>query len=109
MPEERETGPAIALALHQLQAMDLAFGDAVAPLEREPGFDGGQVIPQPSREARQLLSIPLWVASAIQPSERRPRRILDHRQKGLVSACPPALWRHQLAELIEVRLGHRNA
>ena len=32
LPEERESSPPIALALHQFQAMDVAFGDAVAPL-----------------------------------------------------------------------------
>jgi hypothetical protein len=32
LPEERETSPPIALALHQFQAMDVAFGDTVAPL-----------------------------------------------------------------------------
>ena len=36
LPEEGEAGSPIALAFHELQAMDLAFGDAVAPLEREP-------------------------------------------------------------------------
>jgi hypothetical protein len=37
LAEEREAGPAIALTLDELQAMDLAFGDAVAPREGEPG------------------------------------------------------------------------
>jgi hypothetical protein len=31
LPEEGETGPPIALTFHELQAVDLAFGDAVAP------------------------------------------------------------------------------
>jgi hypothetical protein len=29
LAEEREAGPSIALALHELEAVDLAFGDAV--------------------------------------------------------------------------------
>ena len=29
LPEDRESSPPIALALHQFQAMDVAFGDAI--------------------------------------------------------------------------------
>jgi hypothetical protein len=36
LPEEGEAGPPIALVFDELEAMDLDFGDAVAPLEREP-------------------------------------------------------------------------
>jgi hypothetical protein len=53
-----------ALALHQFQAVDLAFGDAVAPLQAKPGFDRAQIVLQPTCEAGQCPTS-LWVASAI--------------------------------------------
>ena len=56
LAEEGKTGPPIALALHELQAVDLAFGDAVVPLEGEPRGDGAQVILQAPREASQCLN-----------------------------------------------------
>ena len=37
LPLEREAGPPIALTLHELQAMDLAFGHAVAGLQLRNG------------------------------------------------------------------------
>jgi hypothetical protein len=44
LPEQGEAGPPLALALHQLQAMNLAFSHAVALLQGESGSDGDQVI-----------------------------------------------------------------
>jgi hypothetical protein len=45
LPEERETGPAVALALEQLQTGDLPLHGAVAPSQGEPRGDRGQVLP----------------------------------------------------------------
>jgi hypothetical protein len=52
LPEERKTGPAIGLALHQFQAMDLAFSDAVTPFQGEPGGDGRQILSVPKTRSR---------------------------------------------------------
>jgi hypothetical protein len=52
LAEEREAVPSIALALHEFQAVDLAFGDAVVPLdEGEPRSDDAQVVLQPLQTA----------------------------------------------------------
>src|SRR5919108_3410244 len=51
LPQQREARPPIALALHELEAMELALGDAVTPLQGQPRGDGDQVILEPAREA----------------------------------------------------------
>src|SRR5262245_63450502 len=53
LPEACHAGPPSALALQEFQPMDLAFGDAVAPLEGEPRDDGPQVVLEPTGEASQ--------------------------------------------------------
>jgi hypothetical protein len=70
LPEECPAGPSIALALQEFQPLDLAFGDAVAPLEGEPRDDGPQVVLQAPRERRHR-----W-----RPSGRA----------GAALRCPPA-------------------
>jgi hypothetical protein len=52
LSEQRDAGPAIALALEELQTGDLPFDGPVAPLQGEPGFHRDQVILQPPREPR---------------------------------------------------------
>jgi hypothetical protein len=82
LPEEGNAGPPIALTLEALQPMDLAFGDAVVPRQREPSLHGGQVVLQPTREPSHLLD----------PAGGRLRHpcvqvmapaLPDHGQKGL--------------------------
>ena len=51
LPEKGEAGPPIALALHELEAMELAFGAAVVPLQGEPGFNGLQISLEPTGKA----------------------------------------------------------
>jgi hypothetical protein len=41
LPQERHAGPSIAVALEELQAVDVAFRDAVAPGQGEPRGDRG--------------------------------------------------------------------
>ena len=55
--EEREASSPIALTLHQFQAMNVAFGDAVAPRQAEPSLDGGQIILQPPGETGQFWDV----------------------------------------------------
>jgi hypothetical protein len=55
LPYEGEPGSPIALALHELQAMDLAFGHAVAPLAGEPGGDRSQVLLQSTGKPGELI------------------------------------------------------
>jgi hypothetical protein len=74
LPQERKAGPPIALALHELQAMDLALGNAIAPLEGEPGGDRRQVLLQPRREPGELLDP--TVHGLGQPGRYRRRRAL---------------------------------
>jgi hypothetical protein len=42
LAQAREAGPPIALALEQLQVMDLSFGHTVAPFERGPALMAGR-------------------------------------------------------------------
>jgi hypothetical protein len=53
LPEQGGAGPAIALALEQLEPDDLPFHGAVAPGQGEPRGDRGQVLLQPASEAGQ--------------------------------------------------------
>jgi hypothetical protein len=59
LPEEGEAGPPITLALHELEAMDMACRDPVAPLQGVPGLDGGQIVLQPTGETAQLRDAPV--------------------------------------------------
>jgi hypothetical protein len=54
LPEEGRAGPAIALALEQLQTGDLPLYGAVTPTQREARGDRGQVLLQPAGEAGQI-------------------------------------------------------
>src|SRR5687767_14504764 len=55
LPEEGRAGPAIALALEQLQTGDLPLYGAVTPTQHEACGDRGQVLLQPAGEAGQRL------------------------------------------------------
>lgn len=48
--------PSIALALHEFQAVDLAFGNAVVPLKGEPRGNGAQVVLQPLGKANMAMT-----------------------------------------------------
>jgi hypothetical protein len=73
LPEEGEAGPPITLALHELEAMDMACRDPVAPLQGVPGLEAVRSSCSP-RAKRPNFGMPLWVASAIHASRSSPRR-----------------------------------
>jgi hypothetical protein len=101
LSEKGKAGPPIALALHELQAVDLAFGDPVAPLEGESGLNGMKIILEPTGEAGHFRDAtvgrlrhprPQGVASALP----------DDGQKGLNQLVGPCEARSQLAELVDI-------
>jgi hypothetical protein len=85
LPEEGKAGAAIALALHEREAMDLAFGDAVAPLEGEPGLNGLQISLEPTGESDHCRDVTV-VASVIHASRASPRRSRTRARKAWLSA-----------------------
>jgi hypothetical protein len=90
LPYQGKAGPAIALALQHLAAVDVAFDRAVVPLEREPRGDRAQVILQAPREASELI-IPLCIASALHASRSSPRRSRTRAKKACLSANARAM------------------
>jgi hypothetical protein len=103
LPYEREARPAIALALHQLQAMDVTFRDDIAPFQREPCGDGAQVVLQPLREAGECLDP---TANGLgHPCLQVMTATLPHNgQKGLDQRMRLRDVRFPLAELIDIDL-----
>ena len=103
LPEECHAGPSIALALQEFQPMDLAFGDAVAPLEGEPRDDGPQVVLQAPREASERID-------ATVDGLRHPclqglaLTFPDERQKGLAQRIRSRDVGIHVAELVQIRL-----
>jgi hypothetical protein len=95
--------PPIALALHEREAMDLARGDAVVPREGEPGFDGGQVVLQAPREARQCIKATVHRLGHPRLQSGAPA-LPDHDQKGLAQRLRPRHGRVHLAQLMPIRL-----
>src|SRR5215210_2661222 len=52
--QELEAGPAVHLALQELELVDLALSLAVTPREFQPSADGGPVAAEADRETAQL-------------------------------------------------------
>jgi hypothetical protein len=74
-PEAGEAGLAIVLRFHELQAVDLTFGNAVAPCQREPRGDRDRIIFQSPRQAGELVDAavrgPVILASRSCPRRSR--------------------------------------
>src|SRR2546430_1900466 len=56
LPQEPDVCPSIALALEQLQTVDLALDGTIAPGQREPRFDGREILPQALSKACECLN-----------------------------------------------------
>jgi hypothetical protein len=79
--------------------MDLAFGNAVAPLQGEPGCDRGQVLLQSPREAGQLVDAA--VSGFCHPRLEVMASVLPRDgQKGLDQLVSPCNTRVYLANCI---------
>ena len=68
LPQEPDPGAAIALALEQLQAVDMAFDGPIAPGEGEAGSDRREVLLEALRKADQRRN----PTGAPAPAPRRP-------------------------------------
>jgi hypothetical protein len=107
LPAEGKAGSAIALALHELEAMALAFGDAVAPLEGESGLNGWQIHREHTGEAGHFRDAPVGCL-------RHPRTegvasaLPDEDPKGLAQGIGPGHAGIQLAQLLNRDLRRRR-
>jgi hypothetical protein len=102
-PEEGEASPPITLTFHELQAMDLTCGDAVAPVQREPCSDRDDIIFQSPRDAGEL------VDAAVSGFGHPCLQILAPAlpcdgQKGLDQLVDPCHLCIDLAELLNIEL-----
>jgi hypothetical protein len=83
--------------------MNLAFGDAVAPREGEPGFNGDEVILQPPREPGERLDPAVYGLGHPGLQVCTPA-LPDHGQKRVTQPIRPRDVRFYLAELLDVDL-----
>jgi hypothetical protein len=103
LPEEGEAGPPTALTFPELQAVDVAFGDAIAPFQREPRGDRDHIILQSPREAGELVDAA--VRGFGHPRLEVLAPALPHQgQKGLNQLVGPCYLRVYLAELLDREL-----
>jgi hypothetical protein len=75
----------------------------VVPLQREPRFDGGQIVLKARREAGQLCDTAVHRLGHPRPHVL-PSALPDHGQKGLAQRIPLRHVRFHLAQLIQIRL-----
>ena len=104
LPQKLDVCPAIALALEQLQAADMALDGTIAPGEREPRCDRREILPQALGKAGERLN----------PARRglgHPRlegvtAALPHERQKRLAQCVglPDGWVH-LAQLVHIELG----
>jgi hypothetical protein len=81
--------------------MDLAFGDAVAPLEGEPSLNGTKIILEPTGEAGQFHDT--TIGRLRHPCLQGVASTLpDKGQKGLNQLVGPCYARIQLTEVVDI-------
>jgi hypothetical protein len=106
LSEKPDVCPSIALALEQLQAVDMALDGTVAPGEGQPGFDRREFFVQALGEAcerlhpaRRRLRHPRLQGVAPGLPHKRPKRLAQ--RTGLRQR-----WVH-LGELIHIQIAFR--
>src|SRR5213593_2407366 len=86
LPQELDVCPSIALALEQLQAVDMALDGTIAPGQGEPCFDRREILPQALGKACKRLN----------PA----RRCLGHPRLESVATALPHEHQKRLAQRV---------
>jgi hypothetical protein len=109
LPEEGRAGPAIALALEQLQTGDLPLHGAVTPTQREACGDHSQVLLLPAGEAgrRDVLGGGRGPAMRGWP-EARPRVQEGRRTRRASGPAPPAADRQRVCQACRYARGCKS-
>jgi len=104
VPQERTAGTAIALALEQLQTVDMTLDRAIAPGQGEPRCDGREILPQALGKAGERLN-PAGRCLGY-PGLQSVAPALPHkRQKGLAQCVGLPNGLVHLTQLVNIELG----